>query len=236
MTASDTVIYAIGDVHGESHRLGALHAHILEHHEALYADRQLKLVHLGDYVDRGPDSVGVIEALMQMQQREDIECVCLRGNHEAMMISALADSPSMAKGDWLHNGGRETMESYERRGIDEVPVEHLDWLQSCPTLHVDQGHKLIFVHAGIAPDKYPHEDEMVRLWTRSKKFFNVDAWANPELEGWTVVHGHTPTDDFYPEHVQAAASRLNIDTGAVFGGRLTAAVFADDASVRFMYT
>ncbi|MEM6651948.1 MAG: metallophosphoesterase family protein [Pseudomonadota bacterium] len=229
------VTYAIGDVHGEAARLKQLHTLIDERHDLLFSGRTKKIVHLGDYVDRGRDSYGVIEQLIALQTRMGEDCICLRGNHEEMMLDGLtADKPS-AYNNWLVNGGEDTVASYRRADVDPIPTAHIDWLKSLPSIHRVPEDKLIFVHAGINPVEYPNDREGVYLWTRARRFFEVESWRNEALDGWTVVHGHTPTEDFYPDHVSAQSSRLNLDTGAVFGGRLTAAIFDQGAPVRFIY-
>lgn len=232
---TSVVLYAIGDVHGEMSRLRRLHRLIEERHNILYSGRERRLIHLGDYVDRGRDSAGVVETLIAEQDRLRENCVCLQGNHEAMMIRGLeADEPS-GYDNWLMNGGEDTIASYRRAGAYPIPSAHTKWLKSLPKIHVERQRKLIFVHAGINPAEFPGEREEVYLWTRSQRFFDVASWRNKKLDGWTVVHGHTPTDDFYPDQVQSRASRINIDTGAVFGGRLTAAIFDGETPVSFIY-
>jgi len=234
-SGNNAVIYAIGDVHGEAARLSQLHTLILERHNLMHRGRELKIVHLGDYVDRGGDSAGVIDALMTLEQISGVSCINLRGNHEAMMLSGLANATPVSRVNWLENGGDTTLASYHARGEEEVPEQHLKWLKKLPLIHVETAHKLIFVHAGIDPARYPNEAEEIYMWTRSTRFFEVQGWDNPALDGWTVVHGHTPTADSFPEDQVSTARRINIDTGAVFGGRLTAAIFAPDEKVRFMY-
>lgn len=228
---ADRVIYAIGDVHGELSRLNQLHALIVDRHKYLYPDLSMHLVHLGDYVDRGPDSAGVISRLIELEARPEITCTNLLGNHEEMMLDALDDHDGTQHAFWVQNGGDATLESYN----GSVPLAHSDWLKTCPRLHVEEDAHLIFVHAGINPDVYPNDPEATYLWTRSKRFFRAGEWANPALYGWTVVHGHTPTETFFPDTEAGKARRINIDTGAVYGGRLTAAVFAPGEDVRFMY-
>lgn len=232
---NDTVIYAIGDVHGEAVRLSQLHALIFERHDLMYRGRALQIVHLGDYVDRGEDSAGVIEALMTLERRRGVVCINLRGNHEAMMLSGLTDATPGSRATWLENGGEKTLASYRSRGEDEVPEQHLKWLGNLPLIHVEAARKIVFVHAGIDPERYPDEPEQIYMWTRSSRFFEVQEWNNSALDGWTVVHGHTPTADSFPDDQAGTARRINIDTGAVFGGRLTAAIFAPGEAVRFMY-
>lgn len=229
------VIYAIGDVHGEATRLSRLHALIDERHDLLFADRTKKIVHLGDYIDRGPDSSAVIEALISLQNKMGPDCICLRGNHEEMMLAGLSSGKDSALTDWLRNGGDDTVASYRRADNYPVPKHHVNWLRTLPEIHIETEEKLIFVHAGINPKEYPDDRAGVYLWTRSRRFFEVEHWDNEALVGWTVVHGHTPTSDFYPDHATGRASRLNLDTGAVFGGRLTAAIFDRGEPVRFIY-
>lgn len=229
------VFYAIGDVHGEASRLRRLHKLIEERHDILYAGRKMRLIHLGDYVDRGSDSAGAIETLMSAQGRLGDDCICLQGNHEAMMLGGLETAASPDYDNWLMNGGKDTVASYHRADAFPIPKSHITWLKTLPKIHIEADRRLIFVHAGINPVDFPDDREEVYLWTRSRRFFDTAKWENSSLNGWTVVHGHTPTDDFYPEQVHARASRINIDTGAVFGGRLTAAVFDGQAPVSFIY-
>ena len=229
------ILYAIGDVHGEAERLLRLHQLIEERHEWSYPGRPRRVIHLGDYVDRGEDSARVIDILIGAQSQAGDDWICLRGNHEAMMFEGLTHATATAYQNWLTNGGQQTIESYEKRPDPAVPQSHIDWLSTLPSIHVEKDAKLIFVHAGIHPIDYPNDREDIYLWTRSRRFFEVEKWDNAALVGWTVIHGHTPTDDFYPEHVEAAASRINLDTGAVFGGRLTAGIFAPGEKVRFIY-
>jgi serine/threonine protein phosphatase 1 len=96
----------------------------------------------------------------------------------------------------------------------------------------DQARKLVFVHAGIEPAEFPDCLDEIRLWTRSDRFF-VDAnWPDREvLQGLTVVHGHTPTDDSKPE---ITFRRINVDTGACFGGPLTAVMLKDGDAPTFL--
>lgn len=235
-SANGTVIYAIGDVHGEAERLRRLHDIIRERHGLLYSGRALKIIHLGDYVDRGPDSAGVIEAVRALEDDPQVACISLRGNHEEMMLDALDEVRVSARADWVSNGGDKTLASYETCDDAGLLERHREWLRDLPSVYEDAARRMIFVHAGIHPLQYPKEPDATYRWTRSPRFFDVDAWReNEALAGWTVVHGHTPTKNFFPEMVEGYAQRVNIDTGAVYGGRLTAAVFAQGEDVKFLY-
>jgi serine/threonine protein phosphatase 1 len=233
---SGEVIYAIGDVHGEAEMLDRLHAAIFARHERNHSGAPLKLIHLGDYVDRGPDSCGVIETLMRLEGRDDIETINLRGNHEQMMLEAYEDGAdhSGARMHWLINGGDAALESYARRGFEDPPQSHLRWLNDLPTLHLEPKRNLVFVHAGVDPKTFPHCDPRIHLWTRSPRFYDPTRWDIGALKGWQVVHGHTPTRDFRPQAAGAPARRFNLDTGAVYGGQLSAGIFAPDKEVEFL--
>lgn len=226
------LICAVGDVHGEAARLASLHDAIFAYRQAFHAEARLTLVHLGDYVDRGADSYGVIDGLMALEQREDLTSICLKGNHEQMMLDALGPGDG---GMWMRNGGSDTMASYHRRGLDAVPKPHLRWLKSLPIHHIVEDRRLVFVHAGIAPDRWPDLDDQVGLWTRSARFRDTAGWDNPALDGWTVIYGHTPTSDFCEEMDGDPPRRINIDTGAVFGGKLTAVVLAPGQAPVFLH-
>ena len=223
-----TVLYAIGDVHGELVRLRELHEAVFDFHERTYPELKLKLIHLGDYIDRGPDSAGVIQLLMDMEADPAIDIVNLRGNHEQMMLDAYSDSARDYRLHWLTNGGDATLESYIRRGQENPYPAHLDWARNLPTLHLEEERKMAFVHAGVDPKTFPNCSDNVLMWTRSNRFFQPGSWDIGNLKGWKVVHGHTPTRDFRPQSAGDPPRRFNLDTGAVYGGVLTAGVFAPD--------
>lgn len=241
--APDTVFYAIGDVHGLASRLESLHEQILDHHRSHYQGRTLTIVHLGDYVDRGGDSRGVIDIIRALEHsafgRQDFNVLSLRGNHEQMMLDALAGDPSSLD-VWLNNGGRATLRSYTRPGLDvddvmyRFPHAHRAWLEALPVIIHDAGRKIVFVHAGVNPLTFPDCEPNHYMWTRSARFFDPSRWVeNSAMDGYTVVHGHTPTPDFHPECV-GGGRRINVDTGAVYGGKLTAVVLADQKTPEFL--
>jgi len=236
VSPGERVFYAIGDVHGEAARLSELHEAIFDHHLARHGGRAACLVHLGDYVDRGPDSRGVIERLRTLERaaaaNDELEIVCLRGNHEQMMIEAL-DGGALAEAQWARNGGIATIDSYETDPIPGLLHKHHCWLKARPYLHWARDEKLVFVHAGLDGTHFPEEKTEIYLWTRSEKFFDTANWSAPSLEGVRVVHGHTPTEDYRP-FVSEDGRRINVDTGACWGGALTAAVIAPGETVSFL--
>jgi serine/threonine protein phosphatase 1 len=193
--------YAIGDVHGRFDLLSRALDEIgdLEAQDA-------RLVMLGDYVDRGPESREVVDELMR--RSSDARVVCLRGNHEDMMLSGLEDPGAAVQ--WLLNGGEATLASY---GGQAPPEEHLAWLSALPVAYETE-HQF-FVHAGVRPGvslDAQKPEEM--LWIR-RPFLDSDADF-----GKHVVHGHTPAGE--PE---LRANRSNLDTGAFHTGTLTVGVF-----------
>lgn len=228
------VYYAIGDVHGEAGML----AELLRHIEADSARLGVPpmVVFLGDLIDRGPDSRDVVVRVKRAC--ETGEAMALRGNHEELMLHAFAKQESIGVYFWAENGGDETIAAYKRVNGDHddwrdaIDREHINWLRALPAMWRDEERRLVFVHGGIDPSRFPNCSEEVRLWTRSRKFFDSQHWPDrDELTDLLVVHGHTPTSDFEPDQ---QARRINVDTGACFGGPLTCAVLAPGEQPRFL--
>ncbi|MBW4092236.1 MAG: serine/threonine protein phosphatase [Proteobacteria bacterium] len=211
-------VYAVGDVHGCADQLAALHAAIAADLAARPVAAPL-LVHIGDYVDRGPDSAGVLARLLAGPALPAcVEVVNLMGNHERTMLDALAGERA-AGTDWLFQGGRPTLESY---GIDPdgpreawaegIPAAHRTFLHALALSRAEGGY--LFVHAGIRPG-VPLDAQAPEDLLRIRQPF---LYTEQDL-GAVIVHGHTPV-----KAPVVRANRIAIDTGAVFGGKLTAAV------------
>jgi serine/threonine protein phosphatase 1 len=228
--------FAIGDVHGEADKLGRLHAAILD--RIAFEGGPARIVHLGDYIDRGPNSRGAIERIMALEKRFEgdprVEVISLRGNHEQMLLDALAEPEESPT--WLSQG-LETLDSYAGKFLTQaegwrelIPEEHRVWMARLPLLFHDKERRLVFVHAGIEPEEFPKEDKQVYLWTRSTRFFDPGEWPErEELKDLLVVHGHTPL-----EEPQVLPNRINIDTGACFGGYLTAVMLKEGEAPRLL--
>lgn len=219
-------IYAIGDIHGCDAQLAALHAIIAEDLAGRPVPDPL-LIHIGDYVDRGPDSAAVVARLLSGSVVDGVPVINLMGNHEHTMMEALAGDRAAAT-DWLFQGGRPSLESY---GIDpDGPRE--TWAAGVPAAHLDFLHRLsfhhrvgdyLFVHAGIRPG-IPLDAQAPEDLLRIRQPF---LYTEQDL-GIVVVHGHTPV-----KAPVVRPNRIAIDTGAVFGGKLTCAVL-EDATIGFL--
>jgi serine/threonine protein phosphatase 1 len=212
-------IYAIGDVHGCLTQLRRLQEVIVTASQVIEGEKLI--IMLGDYVDRGPESAGTLDFLMEPPP-ESFRRICLAGNHDEMML-AHAENPQFA--EWLTYGGYETLASY---GIDpaayrsasprhraalinsHVPAIHLDFLANLPVLVSAPG--VVFSHAGIRPDiPIPEQDDQDLMWPAHD--YPADAYEGLPL----VVHGHTP----FPSP-QVFRHRICVDTGCFATGTLTA--------------
>lgn len=183
----------IGDIHGCNDALGRL----LELVAPLPGDR---LIFLGDYVDRGPDSRGVIERLIALEESGRYETIFLKGNHEAMLLDYLETGNLL----WLINGGDATLRSYGCDRTLSLPVAHCDFLGRLRLWYETDTH--IFVHAGLRPGLPLQEQrEEDILWIRGDFLDTPGGW------GKTVVYGHTPTPEPRFGH-----GHIGIDTGAVY--------------------
>ena len=173
-----------------------------------------KFVFLGDYIDRGPDSRGVLEFVIDLQRRMPSQVVCLCGNHEDLALNAIDDASQIDQ--WLvHNGGDKALRSYGATHPSEVPADHVAWLRALVTHH-DDGRRF-FVHAGINPARpLDRQNRHDLLWMREPFL------SDPRDYGRFIVHGHTPIKGGQPD---LRVNRVNVDTAAVLGGPLTAAVF-----------
>lgn len=231
-------VYAVGDIHGRLDLLKELLAYMATDAGRHSADRKRDLVFLGDYIDRGPESPQVIDALLKLDW-PGFTPVFLMGNHEDAMLEFLdGDSDGVA---WLSYGGLETLVSYGvavrrlpsndaaaselREALRAaVPQRHVDFLRRCALSHVVDDY--VFVHAGIRPGlSLEQQERHDLLWIR-EEFLR----APSALPGYVVVHGHTICDE-----PQDLGHRIDIDTGAFVSGRLTCVVLRG-ATRRFLMT
>lgn len=209
--ADDRRTYAIGDIHGSIELLRRLLARCDRDADG----EPMSFVFLGDYIDRGPDSRGVIETLMALQARAGDAATFLMGNHEALCLDVLDDKIDPVS--WLANNGEATLRSYGAKRPKDLPADHVAWLRALKLFH-DDGLRF-YAHAGIDPERaLDAQDPRDLVWIREPFLSDMRNY------GRLIVHGHTPRKsgayDLRP-------NRLNLDTGAVYGGALTAAVFND---------
>lgn len=201
--------FAIGDIHGEKAKMSALLAKIEAEAEGD------TIVFIGDYIDRGPASAAVLDRLIAGPP-EGWRWVVLPGNHEMMMLDALLGRGSRTTMEqWLFNGGETTLKSYPD---GEVSTSHLEFVGNLHPLYRDR-HR-IFAHAWYDGSKaFEEQDEEALLWER---FSSRDRLKS--IAPWHFVHGHTPGAG----NPTTRGNRTNIDSGAVFGGPLSAVVFDDE--------
>jgi serine/threonine protein phosphatase 1 len=220
------MLYAFGDIHGELEKLDEL----LEQMPLREGDR---LVFLGDYIDRGPDSHGVIERLISLNQ--SYECVFLLGNHESMFLDFLGwTDAAYFEGDaFLLNGGDRTLSGYgyfdredTRRESFRLPKVHEDFLLGLRLYYVESGY--FFVHAGMSQDTLFSEDPTYALRNSRPEdiLWNRTSGELPHDLGLTMVYGHTPNEDFGVRWNPPFS--IGVDTGAVYGGPLTAIRLPDE--------
>ena len=199
-------IYAIGDIHGCLDKLISLAGRIAPG----TGDR---VVFLGDYIDRGADSAGVIEFLLKFQAETPAETIFLKGNHEAMLMDYLA---GMNQESYLYYGGSATVDSYVARyGEFRLPDNHRNFLENLKSFYETE--RYVFVHAGLKPGvPIPEQTDSYRLWIRWEFVRSAYDW------GKRVVFGHTP---FTVPRIEA--NKIGIDTGAVYGRELTCLLLPD---------
>ncbi len=230
-------IYAIGDIHGRADLLVQLNRQILEDAANAPVGTKKTIVYLGDYVDRGLDSMGVIDLLLTAPL-DDFESVCLKGNHEDTMIRFLED-PALGPG-WFAIGGDATVLSYGIRipaGLTStqyfefawkefrtlIPQDHWEFLTSLQLMH--QIGDYVFVHAGIKPGvPLEQQDPEDLMWIRGE-------FLGSKLDHEkVVVHGH-----MLKSQPDIQANRIGIDTGA-FATNVLTCIVLEGVTQRFLST
>jgi len=227
-------LYVIGDIHGRSDLLDQMVAKIRDD-IAGHGETDCLTVTLGDYVDRGPDSRGVLERLSG--NPFPTRLIALKGNHEALLEMFLTN-PAIG-GQWRHLGGLATLDSYgvsvqevmKGRGFEEaaqalhaaIPEHHLQFLSDLEPF-VSIG-RYYLCHAGVRPGvALPQQSIEDLLWIRGE-FLNSEGSFEK-----LIIHGHTPN-----EMPEVRPNRINLDTGAYASGRLTCLVIEGEQS-RFIFT
>jgi serine/threonine protein phosphatase 1 len=202
-------IFAIGDIHGCYDRLKTLMDKI-----PIDLSRDT-LVFIGDYIDRGPYSVEVVDYLMQLRKRVP-DIVFLKGNHEDMLDKFIN---GVDRFTYLLNGGQQTLDSYLTKPVQSdfypIPPDHMEFFKSLRLYYETE--EFIFVHAGLRP-RVPLESQKTEdlLWIRDKFISSKYDF------GKRVIFGHTPLKKPLVE-----PNKIGIDTGAVYGNALTCVQLPD---------
>jgi serine/threonine protein phosphatase 1 len=220
------VLYAVGDIHGRLDKL-----------EELLVLLQLgdddRLVFLGDYVDRGPDSRGVVDRLIALAAERP--CTFLMGNHESMFLDFLGwKGPRYFGSDvFIANGGADTLLSYDyfereppRPRTFDLPAAHQEFFRELRLHHVEGDY--LFVHAGLGRALVSGGDLgfTLRRARAEELLWDRSTMDLPHKLGVTIVYGHTPRPDFQVRWNTPYS--IGIDTGAVYGGPLTAIRLPDE--------
>jgi serine/threonine protein phosphatase 1 len=232
----DTRVYAIGDIHGRADLVHDMMQRIAHDRNAASPVRETIVVFVGDYVDRGPDSAGVLDQIARLSRDDSFTTCLLKGNHEVMFLDFLAEPSAFLH--WAMNGGLSTLESYDidvaalsqdnperlrQMVLEAIPDAHLELLRNLKTSVVVGDY--MFVHAGVRPGvPLDAQAEQDLIWIR-EPFLDFEG----DL-GKIVVHGHTPTNE--PD---IRSNRIDIDTLAWRSGTLTALVL-ENVSRRFLQT
>lgn len=207
----DRRFFVVGDIHGTYTKLKDMLAKL-----DWRPGSGDKLIFLGDYIDRGPKSYEVVETVAELTDRYQHEVIALKGNHESMFLDFIT---GQCEPQLFANGLAATVRDYARPE-NEFSASHLRFYRNLP-LSYETDH-YIFVHAGLAPglplkDQSPHD----LLWVRDEFLLSDYDF------GKTIVFGHTPFKEPF-----VAPGRIGLDTGAVFGGPLTAVVLPE---MRFVF-
>lgn len=196
--------YAISDIHGCKITFEKLL-------QKIRISKKDELFLLGDYVDRGPDSRGVLDFIFQLQS-DGFSVICLMGNHEEMLLQSAYD-PEM-RDMWQRNGGRETLQNFGAKSPAEIPQKYRDWMQNLPRYFEFENYLL--VHAGLDFRlQNPLSDPGSLIWIRDW----YDRMDYDWLAGRKIVHGHTPRARSFIEQQCVEFSKnqvLDIDVGCAW--------------------
>lgn len=228
--------YAIADIHGRFDLLKKAFEAITEHAVKNQISEPSKIITLGDYIDRGPESRQVIEFLKDKQDGSQLgsSLICLQGNHEAMMLETIL-TPLMPSW-WVGNGGDKTLNSYGWQepyhllAYEVIPRSHLEWLKNLPLFY--EAEKQVFVHAGIPQwgMNLPPSSKQLHKVKRLEEQMQWMLYGKTDSGGWKgkhVVHGHHQFEDGPHTWHSVKGGRTDLDCWAYHTGRLVIGVFDD---------
>ncbi len=210
--------WVIPDIHGCSRSLRSL----VETH--IVPSKEDRIYFLGDFVDRGPDSKGVLDYVMGLQE-QGYNIVALKGNHEEFFVKAWDEEKELksflgfkmankSKIQWLRHGGTEAMQSFGTENLAEIPTHYIEWMRNLP-LYVEL-EKFVLVHAGLNFDIVnPYEDTQTMLWVRE---FKVRSY---KIGYRRLIHGHVPVSlDFIDLTVRSSSYPfIDLDNGCYMHNR-----------------
>lgn len=203
------MLYSIGDSHGRLDLVTKLYQAILDDIEKVKDPLGSIIIWLGDYIDRGPDSKGVLDFLMALQDFKDVKYIFLLGNHEAMMMDGCKYPEGGDYYLWMNNGGAQTLKSfglstpYEKSKMVDLLKPYVEWIEKLPFYYT--AYDYIFSHSGYIRTDFPIPLDAQRqslIWGRpfGGMYKNYDK---------LLIHGHSPLNG--KPHVEK--NRINIDVG-----------------------
>ncbi len=213
-------IFAIGDIHGCFNSMKEL----IE--DKIQLKKNDKLIFLGDYIDRGPESKKVLDYITELQNNE-YDVITLLGNHEAMLIDAYNDEGSIFK--WIQNGGSETLKSFNIDALKNIEPKYLNFFNKLKLYY--ELDEFLFVHAGFN-DKLenPFSDNYCMVWKSKKQYFN------PLLKDRTIIHGHSPVPlRICQEQIKNNNKVINIDGGCVYSNKHLGKLIAIEVNTRSLF-
>ena len=204
-------LFVFGDIHGHLWKLQELF-------NKLSITKKDKIIFLGDYIDRGPDSKGVLDFVIDLKGKYDV--VCLMGNHERFAVESIVYKNIQMYVSWIRNGGNACLESYAG-GIEEMEESHLSFLENLDLTHETENH--IFVHGWLDDTLDAYEQrEFGCIWGRYDDI-------NPHKSGKIVVCGHTPSRE-----VKNDGHKVCIDTGVCWTDGVLTAMIIDGEKTSFV--
>lgn len=194
-------IYAIGDIHGCFDSMKEL----IENKIKL--KKKDKLIILGDYIDRGPDSMNVLNYIIELQNN-NFDVITLLGNHESMLLNAFHHSGEISK--WIQNGGNETLKSFKVNSLNQIEAKYISFIKSLRYYY--ELNEYLFVHAGFNDDiENPFDDNYSMLWNSRTKYLN------PLFNDKRIIHGHSPHSlANINKQITCSNKVINIDGGKVY--------------------
>lgn len=194
-------VFAIGDIHGCFNAMKELIENKIQ------LRKEDKLIFLGDYIDRGPDSKKVLDYIIELQNNH-YDIISLRGNHESMLVDAWHNESAVSK--WIQNGGSETLRSFGADSVKSIDLKYINFFKNLNWYYVYD--KYLFVHAGFSDNIVnPFSDNYSMLWNSREEYMH------PLLKDRIVIHGHSPVPLTITQKQIANNSKvINIDGGCVY--------------------